>query len=102
MKPNSWRGSVATLRRTPLLLVVQKALRQVPFRPLDVGKLCFFRLDGIPHVPPTMLRGSGGARRGTLSDLKGLVQLRNQETVFLERFAAGDHCVVADVDGRVF
>lgn len=101
MRPNRWRGNLTTLRRTPLLLIAQKVLRQVPFRPADVGKLCFLRLDGVPHVPQSWLRGSSAARRGTPSDLAGLVQLRDQEAVFLERFAAGDHCVVAEVDGRI-
>ena len=96
-----WRANIATLRRTPLLLIVQKVLRQVPFRPVDVGKLCFLRLDGVPEVPRSWLRGSGVARRGTPSDLAGLVRLRDQKPVFQERFASGDHCVVAEVSGCI-
>jgi GNAT superfamily N-acetyltransferase len=101
MRSNGWRGRVTSLRRTPLLLLIQKMLRQVPLKPVDVGKLCFLRLDGVPQVPRSWLRGPGIARRGTLADLAGLVHLRNQEATFLERFAAGDRCVVAEVDGRI-
>jgi hypothetical protein len=89
------------LRDTPPLLIVQKVLRQIPFRPMDIGKLCFLRLNGPPRVPQSYLRGRGVVRRGTPADLDGLVHLRNQQTVFLDRFSAGDHCVVADVDGRL-
>ena len=96
-----WRANIATLRRTPLLLIVQKVLRRVPFRPVDVGKLCFLRLDSVPEVPRSWLRGPGVARPGTPSDLAGLVRLRDQRPVFLERFAAGDHCVVAEVGGCI-
>jgi GNAT superfamily N-acetyltransferase len=92
---------LAELRRTPLLLIVQKVLRRVPFRPLDVGKLCFLRLDEIPRVPRSLLRGSGVVRRGTTDDLGGLVRLCGQGPVFLERFAEGDCCVVAEVSGRI-
>lgn len=92
---------LAELRQTPPLLVVQKILRRVPFKPVDVGKLCFLRLDRIPRVPAGLLRGPGLVRGGTRADLDALVFLRNQRSMFLDRFAAGDHCVVAEVDGRV-
>jgi hypothetical protein len=101
MRADGWRAAIGTLRRTPPLLIVQKILRQVPFRPVDVGKLCFLRLDGAPQVPPSRLRGSGLVRRGTEDDLEALVRLRDQRGVFLDRFAAGDHCVVVVVGDRV-
>ena len=101
MRPTRWRDGLATLRHTPALLVVQKIVRQVPFRPVDVGKLCFMQLDGVPRVRRSQLRGPGIVRRGTPQDLDGIVRLRDQRAVFLERFAAGDHCVVAEAGGRI-
>ena len=101
MKPPRWRAVIARLRRTPPLLIVQKILRQVPFRPVDVGKLYFLQLDRVPQVPQSHLRGAGIVRRGTEDDLEGLVQLRDQRAVFLDRFAAGDHCVVVVVGDRI-
>jgi hypothetical protein len=101
MTADRWGAFFAKLRRTPPLLIVQKTLRRVPFRPVDVGKLCFLRLEGVPKVPPSLLRGSGFVRRGTLDDLDALVQLRDQRAVFEERFAAGDHCVVVLVDDHI-
>jgi GNAT superfamily N-acetyltransferase len=92
---------LADLRHTPLFLVVQKILRRVPFKPVDVGKLCFLRLDTIPRVPAGLLRGPGLVRGATRDDLDALVLLRDQRSVFLDRFADGDHCVVAEVDRRV-
>jgi GNAT superfamily N-acetyltransferase len=76
-------------------------LRQVPFRPIDIGKLCFLRLDDVPHVPQSRLRGAGVIRPGTLDDLDALVQFRDRRSVFVERFTAGDQCGVAEFDGRI-
>jgi GNAT superfamily N-acetyltransferase len=92
---------VASLGRTPRLLLAQKVVRRLPFRPIDIGKLCFLRLNGIPNVPPAMLRGSAEVRRATPDDLDALAQLQDRRELFCERFANGDSCVVAEVDGRI-
>ena len=89
------------LRHTPSLLLAQKILRRVPFKPVDVGKLCFLRLDSIPRIAPGLLRGPGVVRPATLDDLEALVALRGQPATFRARFADGDRCVVAEVGGRV-
>jgi hypothetical protein len=49
---------VAALVDTPGLLLTQKLLRRVPFRPVDIGQLCFLKLNGVPNVPPSMVRGT--------------------------------------------
>ena len=92
---------LAELRRTPSLLLAQKVLRRVPFRPVDVGKLCFLRLERIPQVVPGLLRGPGIVRAATVDDLDALVTFRNHRDVFLDRFAGGDRCAVAEVGGRI-
>ena len=93
--------AVAGLRHTPGLLIAQKVLRQVPFRPIDVGKLCFLRYEGIPRVDPRLLRGAAVVRQATEKDIDALVQLWDLREEFHERFAAGDHCVVAEAGGRI-
>jgi GNAT superfamily N-acetyltransferase len=95
------RRRFSELRRTPWLLLAQKAVRRIPLRPLDLGKLCFLRLDRIPRVRSELLRGPGTVRRGTVADLEALVALRDQRSVFVKRFAAGDRCVIAEIDGRI-
>jgi hypothetical protein len=92
---------LAELRHTPGILLAQKIVRRVPFQPIDVGKLCFLRLDKIPRVAPGLLRGPGGVRLATIDELDALVALRDQRQVFLHRFAEGDRCVVAEVAGRI-
>jgi GNAT superfamily N-acetyltransferase len=92
---------LAELRHTPSLLLAQKVLRRVPFRPVDVGKLCFLRLERIPQIAPGLLRGPGLVRAATRDDLDALVAVRNQHDVFLNRFAEGDRCAVAEVGGRI-
>ena len=92
---------LAELRHTPSLLLAQKVLRRVPFRPVDVGKLCFLRLEKIPQIAPGLLRGPGIVRAATRDDLDALVAIRNQREVFLDRFAEGDHCAVAEAGGRI-
>jgi L-amino acid N-acyltransferase YncA len=95
------REVFARLRHTPLLLVVQKIVRRIPFRPVDVGQLCFLRFDGVPRVPPSMLRGPATVRFATVADLEELVHLQDKRAEFRARFAAGDHCAVAIVEDRI-
>jgi hypothetical protein len=89
------------LRWTPFLLLLQKLLRRVPFRPADVGKLCFLRFDGPPQVRPALLRGNAAIRLATEDDLPGLTRLQNKCAQFVERFARGDHCIVAIIAGYI-
>jgi GNAT superfamily N-acetyltransferase len=91
----------AELRQTPPLLLAQKILRRVPFKPIDIGRLCFLRLDGIPRVPAGLLRGPAAVRAARLDDLESLVALRPLRRIFVKRFADGDRAVVAEVDGRI-
>jgi len=95
------RRRLAELRHTPPLLLLQKILRRVPLKPVDIGKMRFLRLDGVPRIQSGMLRGPGTVRRGTRGDLEALVGLRDQRPVFLKRFADGDHCVVAVISDRI-
>ena len=95
------KDGIASLAHTPRLLVAQKLLRRVPFRPIDVGKLCFLQLTGVPNVPAAMLRGHADVRFATPADLDGLARLQDRTDAFLERFAQGDRCVVAIADGRI-
>ena len=90
-----------TLSRTPRLLLAQKVLRRVPFRPVDVGKLCFLQLNGLPKVPPAMLRGHADVRFASADDLDALARLQDKKALFRTRFAEGDRCIIALVDGRV-
>jgi GNAT superfamily N-acetyltransferase len=92
---------ILELRHAPAILLLQKMLRRVPLRPFDVGRLCFLRLDHIPRIPSGLLRGPGRVRQATDSDLDGLVLLRDQAPMFQQRFVEGDHCVVAEVGGRI-
>jgi GNAT superfamily N-acetyltransferase len=90
-----------TLSRTPRLLLVQKVLRRVPLRPVDIGKLCFLQLQGLPNVPVSMLRGHADVRFADAGDLDGLARLQDKRPLFCERFTEGDRCVIALVDGRI-
>src|SRR5204863_6049681 len=94
------RNRVISLAHTPRLLLAQKLLRRVPLRPIDVGKLCFLQLNGLPEVPPAMLRGHAEVRFATLDDLDALTNLQDKRDVFRQRFAEGDRCVVALADNR--
>ena len=89
------------IRRTERLVVLREILRRIPFEPAMLSRLCFLRFDGVPHVPPGMLRGPGTVRAGTVDDIEGMVRLRDTRAAFLERFAIKDHCVVAVVGGTV-
>jgi GNAT superfamily N-acetyltransferase len=92
---------VNRLRRTPLLVMLQMLLRLIPFRPVEIGKLCFLRFDGIPRVPKGMLRGPAQVRLATEADVPGLTRLQDRRSAFLSRFAHGDLCVVAMIGSLI-
>ena len=94
-------AAIASLCRTPPLLILQKVLRRLPVRPFDVGKLCFLRFEGPPRVPSSMLRGRATVRRAVPADIDGLARLQDKRTTFQARFAEGDHCVVAVAGARI-
>jgi GNAT superfamily N-acetyltransferase len=89
------------LAHTPRLLLAQKLLRRVPFRPIDIGRLCFLKLNGVPQVPAGMLRGNVEVQLATIEDLDALVQLQAKREVFRARFEEGDRCVIAIAGGRL-
>ena len=92
---------VRALAHTPRLLLAQKLMRRVPLRPIDIGKLCFLQLNGVPRVPPSMLRGSATVRFATVADIDELASLQDKKEIFRKRFTEGDRCVVAIVDNRI-
>ena len=81
---------IRALTRTPPLLLAQALLRCVPLRPIDVGKLCFLQLNGLPTVPAAMLRGDADVRFATLDDLDALARLQDRRPLLRRRFADGD------------
>ena len=100
MTVGRWR-QLARLRHTPPVLLAQKLVRRIPLRPVDVGKLCFLRLDGVPRVAPGMLRGPAVTREATRADIDALARLQHPRETFVARFDEGDRCVVAVVGGRI-
>jgi hypothetical protein len=95
------RKAFVVLRWTPFLLLLQKLFRRIPFRPVDVGKLCFLQFNGRPQVRPALLRGNATVRLATPDDLPGLTRLQNKCAEFMKRFARGDHCFIAIVAGCI-
>jgi hypothetical protein len=95
------KRALASIRRTPARLLLQRALRQIPFTPVTFGRLCFLRLDGVPEVPAGMLRGAARVRTATPDDLPALVRLQDKPQTFRERFKRGDRCVIATVGALV-
>jgi GNAT superfamily N-acetyltransferase len=89
------------IARTPPLLLAQKLLRQVPLRPIDVGRLCFLQLDGLPQVPASTRVGHIEVRFATVDDLDALCNLQDKRDEFEQRLRAGDRCIVATVQGRI-
>jgi L-amino acid N-acyltransferase YncA len=100
MSAGRWR-QLARLRHTPPVLLAQKLVRRIPLRPVDVGKLCFLHLDGVPRVAPGMLRGPAVAREATRADIAALAQLQHSRETFVARFDEGDRCAVAVVGDRI-
>ena len=85
----------------PLFVLLQTLLKLIPFRPVEIGKLCFLRFDGIPRVPKGMLRGPAEVRLATADDVDGLARLQDRRSSFVSRFAHGDFCVVAMIGSLI-
>jgi len=94
-------GMLNRLRRTPLFVLLQTLLKLIPFRPVEIGKLCFLRFDGVPRVPKGMLRGPAVVRLATTDDVDGLARLQDRRSAFISRFAHGDFCVVAMIGSLI-
>jgi len=92
---------VSRLRRTPFFVLLQMLLRLIPFRPVEIGRLCFLRFDGIPRVPTSMLRGPAQVRLATEADLPALTRLQDRRSAFLARLAHGDFCIVAMIGSLI-
>jgi hypothetical protein len=65
-------GMISRLRRTPVFVLLQMLVRLIPFRPIDIGRLCFLRYEGRPTVPAGMLRGAAQVRLATPADVDAL------------------------------
>jgi GNAT superfamily N-acetyltransferase len=83
------------------LIVCQWVLRQLPFAPIRIAVLHFLLFEGLPVVSAAHLRGPGYVRAATAQDLDAMPACGDKRAVFKARFAAGDDCVVADIDGRI-
>ena len=94
-------GMISRLRRTPVFVLLQMLVRLIPFRPIDIGRLCFLRFEGRPTVPAGMLRGAAQVRLATPADVDALTRLQDRRGAFLSRFAHGDLCMVAMIGSMI-
>jgi hypothetical protein len=100
-KRDSWSSRLARLRKQPPFYVVRAALDHVPMQPLTVNRLHLLRLEGVPEIQEDCMRGPAGIRAGRPEDIECLVQCQDQRATFLARFASGDRCAVAGVNGQI-
>jgi hypothetical protein len=92
---------MSDLRREPALAILRNALSRVPFQPLDINYLSCLEFAGIPARNADHERARGDIRPATPQDAEELARCQHTPQAFLDRFAAGDHCVVAVADGRI-
>ncbi|TMQ50447.1 MAG: hypothetical protein E6K71_02540 [Candidatus Eisenbacteria bacterium] len=93
---NAVRKLQALLRRHPMALV-EAVLHRIPFRPIRAEYFERFELRGA--FPP--LATALEVRLADTRDVEPLVRCRGKSSNFESRFAAGEHCVVAIVDGSI-
>jgi GNAT superfamily N-acetyltransferase len=92
---------LAKLWKHPPFYIVRAAFDRVPMRPVTVNRLHLIRYDGIPQVPDGSVRGPAEVRAGRPEDIDALVRCMGERAMFVERFASGDRCAVAVVDGDI-
>jgi L-malate glycosyltransferase len=85
-------------RRHPVSLLAS-VFNRIPFRPVQILYFQRYELNGSP--PARRQTGSAPTRLADRRDLEALVRCQDKRAIFEQRFAAGEHCIVATVDGSV-
>lgn len=76
-----------------LLKALTRMLRYLPGQPLEIHT--FYALKSVSIEHSSENESSGNVREGHYSDIDALVRCMDKRERFLERFIAGDHCLIA-------
>jgi len=102
MQINELRDKILRLSKNPPFIILQTLLSKVPFQPIKIGWFYLLEFNGVPLQEHCQSRGLGDIRKGTIEDIEGMARCGNKPPeIFLKRFIAGDHCVVAMIKGRI-
>jgi len=89
------------IREKSPLQLFQAVLRTLHIRFVDFGILYFMSFDQLPN-PDERSRFNGRIRLAGAEDIPALLEVRNKEAMFRQRFAEGDFCLLAENEqGRV-
>lgn len=80
-------------RSLPLLTKIQRVLRRIPFRPVEVSRFLVLSLDAFPERFAS--RRTVLLRLATKEDIPKLCLLENKPELFARWLDRGEHCVVA-------
>ncbi len=101
MKFSEFRNKVSRNLRNPPFVILQTILGKLSFGFVDVSQFYLVQFRHTPqqrNLPP---RGRGHVRAARPEDAYEMGQFENKHEIFLRRFAAKEHGVVAIVDGKI-
>ncbi len=87
--------------RTKPFYIIRAALDRVPMHLVAVNRMYLLRYDGIPQTPEKHMSGPAEIRAGRPEDIDALVRCQGDRATFVERFASGDRCVAAVLNGEI-
>ena len=99
MQLSNIKGKISQYIKTPPFVLLERALRKVPFNPVEVEWLYVLKHTGVLTGSPS--RGPGYIREAKLDDACEMAQLGSKLELFEQRFEEKEHAAVAVVDGKI-
>jgi hypothetical protein len=101
MNYSQFRNTVSRNLKNPPFVILQTILGKIPGEPVNVSQFYLVQFRNTHqqrNLPP---RGRGHVRSARPEDAYEMGQFENKHEIFLRRFAAKEHGVVAIVDGKI-
>jgi hypothetical protein len=101
MKFSEFRNTVSRNLKSPPIVILQNILGKIPGEPVNVSRFYLVQFHNTPQRRSPPSRGRGHVRAARPEDAYEMGQFENKHEIFLRRFAAKEHGVVAIVDGKI-
>jgi hypothetical protein len=101
MNFSEFGNKVSRNLKNPPFVILQTILGKIPGEPVHVSQFYLVQFRNMPQQRRLSSRGRGYARAARPEDAYEMGQFENKHEIFLRRFAAKEHGIVAIVDGKI-
>jgi hypothetical protein len=101
MTYSEFKNTVSRNLKNPPMVILQTILGKIPGEPVSVSQFYLVQFRNTPQQRSLPTRGRGSVREARPEDAFEMGQFENKQEIFLRRFAAKEHGVVAIVDGKI-